>query len=144
MVNSSLNRQPGADAIRPSRNGLSLLEVILSIALLGMAMVIINQLIGIGYRSASEVRIYTDASILVDSKMAEVASGVLELEQVSGVSIDTDPDWAYSVSIEESDQIGLLSVTVTVEQTNIANPVSLSVVRFMPDPDYDPYAIEDN
>ena len=124
------------------RHGLSLMEVLLAVAILGGSIAAISQLVSIGYRSALDARARTNANIHVDTKMAEVAAGVLELESVSSQVIEDDPDWSYSVDIADADQIGLLVVTVTVEQNNVVNPIMLSVVRFMPDPDYDPYALE--
>ena len=122
------------------QRGFSLLEVLLSIAILGGAMVVIGQLVNIGYRSAIEARIRSDANILVDGKMAEVSAGIIELESVSSSLIEENPDWMYSVDVQESTQLGLLMVTVSVEQTpnSTANPISMSVIRYMPDPEYDP------
>lgn len=122
------------------RAGLSLLEVILSIAILGGAMVVIGQLLNLGYRSAVEAKIRSDANILADSKMAEVAAGVLELQSAAERPFNENPDWLYSVQVQQSPQLGLLMVTVTVEQSPVssANPISFSLVRFVPDPDYDP------
>lgn len=127
-------------ARRKSRSGFSLLEVLLSIAILGGAMVVIGQLVNLGYRSAVEAKIRSDANILVDGKMAEVSAGIIELQSVSSSVIEENPDWMYSVDVQQSGQLGLLMVVVTVEQTpsSSANPISMSVVRFMPDPDYDP------
>lgn len=126
------------------RSGLSLLEVLLSVAILGGAMVVISQMLSLGYRAAIEARLRTDAAIHCDSKMAEVASGALPLSPVSGESVEEDPNWVYAVSIQPASQVGLLAVTVTVTQANAnsGNPVSLSVVRLLPDPDYDPAAEE--
>ena len=121
-----------------NRKGLSLLEVILAIALLGTSMAIIHQMLGVGYRGATETQMMTDASILVDTKMAEVAAGVIPLESANGVLIEENPDWVYSVDVASAEQIGLLSVTVTVQQSQLENPLSISVVRFMADPDYEP------
>ena len=124
------------------RKGLSLLEVILAIAILGVSMAVLYQMLGVGYRSAIETRARTDANILLDTKMAEVAAGVIPLENAGGVEIAENPDWEYSVDVAEADQIGLLSVTVTVQQTEVARPLAISVVRFMADPDYDPNTLE--
>lgn len=143
MTSFHPNKSRSPERKSPIRRGLSLIEVLLAIALLGTSMAMIYQLIGIGYRSAMETQLYTDAAVLVDSKMAEVASGVLGLENVSQMPIEESPDWMYSVQIGESDQPGLLVVTVTVERSDDANPVQISVVRFMADPDYDPFALED-
>ena len=130
------------DALRKEarRAGLSLLEVILSIAILGGAMVVIGQLLNLGYRSAVEAKIRSDANILADSKMAEVAAGVLDLQSAAERPFDENPDWLYSIQVQPSPQLGLLMVTVTVEQSpaSSANPISFSLVRFVPDPDYDP------
>ena len=70
--------------------------------------------------------------------MAEVAAGVIPLESANGVLIEENPDWVYSVDVASAEQIGLLSVTVTVQQSQLENPLSISVVRFMADPDYEP------
>ena len=79
--------------------GFSLLEVLLSIAILGGAMVVIGQLVNIGYRSAIEARIRSDANILVDGKMAEVSAGIIELQSVSSsVTHEVPPTAATSES----------------------------------------------
>lgn len=122
-----------------SRHGLSLLEVVLAIAILGVSMVAIVGLLNVGYRSAASSRARTEAAIHCDTKMAEVAAGVLSLDSVSGSTISDAPNWVYSVDVQPASQLGLLVVTVTVKQSNNSiSPVSMSIVRFMPDPDYDP------
>ena len=123
---------------KSGRAGLSLLEVILSIAIMGVALVSIGQLINLGYRSARQAQLRSDANILVDSKMAEVVSGVLPLEAASGASIEGFPDWVYSVDIQRTEILGLLNVTVEVTALNSSVPVRMSVARLVPDPDFDP------
>lgn len=125
---------------RCRRGGLSLLEVILSIAILGGAMVVIGHLFNLGYRSALQVRIRSDANLLCDSKMAELAAGVLPAQSTGNQSIAGSPGWNYSIDIQPSLQPGLLTATVTVEQNaeTSSTPTSMSIVRFLPDPDYDP------
>jgi prepilin-type N-terminal cleavage/methylation domain-containing protein len=127
-------------SIRHSRRGVSLLEVILSIAILGTAMVAITQLLNIGYTSALSSRLRTSAALHCDTKIAEIAAGAIELVSSNGQQIQEDPEWIYSVDVSPGAQMGLLVVTVTVSQADSAlpAPISISVVRFMPDPDYDP------
>ena len=145
-----MNRQtqfvfvPSATRSHRTRTGLSLLEVLLAIAILGGAMIVITQLLNLGYRSAIEARMRTEAALLCDTKMAGLAAGVLPLSGTSGEAIEENPNWNYSVSVENASQVGLLAVTVTVAQNNVGNqtPMSLSIVRLMPDPDYDPTATE--
>ena len=137
-----MNRKSSSSQSSGRRKGLSLLEVILSIAILGTSMAVIYQMLGVGYRSAIEVRARTDGNIFVDTKMAEVAAGVLPLESANGVLIEENPDWEYSVDVSDAEQNGLLSVVVTVQQNNVENPVAISVVRLMADPEYEPEQLE--
>lgn len=122
------------------RNGLSLLEVMLSIAILGLAMAVIGNLFYLGGRSAQRTRFLSDANIICDTTMAELAAGVIEPNSVGTQVVADNPTWSYSIDIQASDQLGLLAATVTVQQTDTAAPVpvTMSVVRFIPDPDYDP------
>jgi general secretion pathway protein I len=121
------------------RRGLSLLEVMLSIAILGSSLVVIGQLIGNGYRSAAQARLRTAATIHCDAVMAEVAAGSISVSSGASGNVTGTDEWSYNVASMPGVQPGLLSVTVTVTQTGgVANPLSLSVVRFMPDPDYEP------
>lgn len=123
-----------------SRSGLSLLEIVLAIAVFGMAMIIITNMYFLGYRSALRARLLSDANILCDAKMAELASGVIPASSVSGQLIEEQRDWSYSVNIQPSLQPGLLVATVTVTQSdpNAAMPLAVSIARFLPDPDYEP------
>lgn len=124
-----------------NKRGLSLLEVILSIAILGAAMVVITQLFNLGYRSARQATLRNEASILCDAKMAELAAGVIPLQSSGESIVDEAPDWRYSVSIADGAQPGLLVGTVTVTRIDMnRQPLSMSVVRFLPDPDYEPDA----
>ncbi|MCH5374492.1 MAG: type II secretion system GspH family protein, partial [Planctomycetes bacterium] len=61
----------------PLRRGLSLLEVILAVAILGLGLAIIGELIRNGTRQAEEVRFLTAAQLLCESKLEEVAAGVV-------------------------------------------------------------------
>ncbi|MEM7782472.1 MAG: hypothetical protein AAF623_03900 [Planctomycetota bacterium] len=126
--------------MRAKRTGLSLLEVILSIAILGGSLTVIGHLYYLGYRSALQVRIRSEANILADSVMAQLAGGVIEPSSTSSMPIEGHPNWTYSVSIEPSLQPGLLLAIVEVENQNEVNSVSTGVVlsRFLPDPNYEP------
>ena len=101
-------------------------------------MVMIGQLYYLGYRSALQTRYRSEGNLYADAKMAELASGVLPLESGGGV-VEGVEDWNYAIRVETSLQPGLLLATVTVERDQTANiPVSVSLVRLIPDPDYEP------
>jgi general secretion pathway protein I len=124
----------GSLAVR--RRGLSLLEVILAIAILGGCIAVIGELIRIGSRQAEEAREMTIAQLLCESKLNEIASGILPPESVSGAPCETDVDWMYSVGITPLDGSSLIEVRVTVEQAQSTRliPLSFTLVRWMIDP----------
>lgn len=127
------------------RNGLSLLEVMLAIAILGVAMVMLTQLIRIGVRSGENAQKISYAQILCDTKMAELSSAVIPLESSSNTDIEEAPGWVYSVDVQDAEQIGLLKVRVVVTQAGFPEGVgrSCTLTRLMPDPNYDPYEPEE-
>lgn len=103
-------------------------------------MVVIGHMFNLGYRSALQARQRSDANILCDTKMAELAACVLPANSTGSQQIPENPKWNYSVDIQPSQQLGLLVATVTVQQNAESNavPISMSIVRFIPDPDYEP------
>ncbi len=129
---------------RQRRRGLSLLEVILAIAILGVALVLIAELIRIGARSADRAKQISMAQIVCDTKMAELSAGVLPLATTSSTQIEEAPGWFYAVDVQSADQIGLLRVLVTINTAeSIDTGVNLfSLTRLLPDPNYDPYEPE--
>lgn len=125
---------------RHYRRGLSLLEVVLAIAIMGMAMIIIGNLVSLGSTSAGVTKWRSEAQLLCNTKMAEISAGALPLESVTTASIPEKPEWAYSVQVQSSDLTGLLLVQVSVA------PVDMTAARFepylltrlIPDPNYEP------
>lgn len=122
------------------RRGLSLLEVVLAIAIMGTAMMIISNLVSLGSSFASKTKFRSEAQILCNTKMAEVSAGVLPLETVSTASIPENPDWTYSIQVQSSDLTGLLLVQVAVAPVNmqIEKFEPFLLTRLLPDPDYEP------
>ena len=121
------------------RRGLSLLEVVLAIAILGGSMVVLSQLINIGHDNAMDARDYSEAQILCDTKIAEVAAGAIASSSVSGADITEAPGWQYTLAIDKASIEGLLVVDCTVSQdpSQFTVPISFRLVRWIPDPDYE-------
>ena len=111
--------------------GLSLLEVILALAILGVSMSAISQLFFLGARSASQATLRNEANILADTKMAELVSGILEPQSTGQSGIAEAPGWVYSVKIDDGNQPGLKIATVIVQTVGDRVPVSLSITRFI-------------
>ncbi|MEZ6105956.1 MAG: hypothetical protein R3B96_07520 [Pirellulaceae bacterium] len=123
---------------RVGRAGITLLEVILSIAILGGALAVIGELVRLGTRAALAAHETTIAHVLADSRMAEVAAGAVELANVSSTTCEESPDWVYSIEIQQTQQVGLLMVVVFVQQdpARFAYPIGFRLYRMMPDPEY--------
>lgn len=122
-----------------SRRGLSLLEVMLAIAILGGALAVLGELVRIGARSAASVRDLTQGQLLCENRLAEIAAGVLPPEPVQREPAEETGEWLVSVDVQQVDDLGLLGVTVFVEQDpeQIARPASFQLTRWMVDPAID-------
>src|SRR5262245_19273081 len=128
-----------------ARRGLSLLEVILAMAILGGALATIGQLIRIGGRNAMIARDLTAAELYCESKLNEVVAGVDVPDPVSDAPLGETGEWLYSVAATPTDLNGLTAVTVTVTQAKefAGRPVTFSLSRWMVDPTYAQTAAEE-
>jgi len=127
------------------RRGISLLEVMLAIAILGGALAVLGELVRIGARSSAAVRDLTQAQLLCENKLAEIAAGVVPPEPIAGEMAEETGEWLVSVDVQPVDELGLLGVTVLVEQDPnfAARPVSYQLSRWMVDPAVDQLAAEE-
>ena len=119
-----------------ARRGLTLLEVMLAVAILGGSMAVIGELVRMGVRHAEEAREQTKAQLLCESKLEEIAAGVTAIEAASEVPFDLDPEWTYSIESASLEQQGLIQVRVTVQlaDSERLHPVSFTLTRWMLDP----------
>ncbi|MDA1051625.1 MAG: prepilin-type N-terminal cleavage/methylation domain-containing protein [Planctomycetota bacterium] len=119
--------------------GLSLLEVMLALAILGGALAAIGELMRIGARNAEMARDLTTAQLICESTMAEIQLGFLPLQSIEPVAVSDlqyQQEWRYSIIVSPIDQAGLSSVWVRIEQNPeiFSRPVSFSATRWMIDP----------
>jgi general secretion pathway protein I len=105
---------------RHQRSGLSLLEVLVALAILLFALVGLERLVSLGGDRAVDVQQQARGSQLCESKMAEVASGVVQLSSQGDTPFDEDPDWQWSLDCEQGNVQGLWTVTVTVSRVHSA------------------------
>lgn len=120
--------------------GFSLLEVLLAMAILGGAIVVLGEAGRFGLENARMARDLSEAQLLCETKLAEIATSGQYPEMVNG-DVLSGPSglgragWLYAVETEDVDN-GLLAVRVTVMQDlpEENRPVSFSVVRWMVDP----------
>ncbi|MDX1962203.1 MAG: prepilin-type N-terminal cleavage/methylation domain-containing protein [Pirellulales bacterium] len=94
--------------------GFSLLEVLLAIAILGMSLVVISGLVIGGLRNIESSQYEVQAALIAESKLSEIASGIMLPESVANATYENDSNWVYTVNVEQTDVAGLLTVQVIV------------------------------
>lgn len=108
-----------------NRTGLTLLEVLISLAIFLGALAAISQLIGIGSRAATQAQLRTQAMIKCQSKLAEVVAGVQPMESVSLSAFeDENENWKWSLNVEPGTYETLLKLTVTVQYSGTSESVA--------------------
>lgn len=130
------------------RKAFSLLEVVLSLAILGGSMAVLGEAVRHGMENARVVRDLTDAQLYCESKMAELEAGLLTTDSVTDMPIDamtesvlesssetTVVNWMYSVQSELVDDEGLVLVSISVYQdpTSVKKPVTFTMTRMLLD-----------
>ncbi len=121
------------------RSGLSLLEVMLALAILGGALAAIGELMRIGARNAEKARDLTTAQLICESTMAEIQLGFIPMQSVGPIEVEDlqyQQEWLYTIVAEPLDQEGLTSIWLQIEQNPelFSRPVSFAVTRWMIDP----------
>lgn len=123
----------------PSRwqpRAFSLLEVILALAIFGVAMAVIGQLVRLGLDAAEVSRNDTAAQLFCECKIAEIAAGVELPEPVFDAPLDPNGDWLYTVEAERSEQQSLIALRVTVRPSRAEanSPRAFTLIRWIVDP----------
>jgi len=127
-VSDSANR-------KPTRAGLTLMEVILALAVLALSMAAIGELIRIGTHSARHAQDMTRAQILCESKLSEIVAGAAPYEPITRAPLPLDPDWCYSVELQPTDEPDVMALFVTVEtHLDRPRPLAFTLVRWVPNP----------
>ena len=115
--------------------GLSLLEVMLAIAILGGCLAVTGELVRMGVRHAEEARELSRAQLLCESKIEEIAAGVTPAESVATAPFETDPDWTYTVDVSSLDQqLTQVRVTVQAVESNRLQPIVFTLTRWILNP----------
>jgi len=115
------------------RPGLSLIEVLLSMAIFFIAIVAISRLVDAGTDNELEGRMHTAAARLAQGKLAEVEAGIVSFDTTGGEFGDADAGWSWSMT-SESQVTNLYLVTVTVTRDLKGRPFSLSLSQMILDP----------
>jgi general secretion pathway protein I len=123
-------------------SGFTLLEIVLSLAILAGSLAALGEVMRLADQNATLTEGETQAQILASSVMDELVSGARQLTAVSqaGLASDADPPWVYSVDLQNTQYEELVSVRVSVEQQLDARlqPARFELVRWMPNPNFVP------
>ena len=106
---------------RQHRSGFTLMEIHVSLTILGLSMVAINGLVSIGARNAREAQVLTTAQFLAESKLAEVKTGLLSPNSTGKMPFtqeETIEPFTFEVQSQAMGVDGqLMAIRVVVEYT---------------------------
>jgi len=137
MKPARLNRQQSSAHRLMSRRGLTLLEVIVSVAIFLGSLTAILKILDNGRQSEILARMQSEAAIRCEAKMAEVIAGIEEPVSTGDQQFPDSDDgsWVWRMEVVDSGYTGLLQITLTVERNIGSTPLaSFSLDRFMRDP----------
>ena len=121
--------------IRPARRaGLSLLEVLVSMAIFLIALGAIASLVDVGSERAMSASMTNLGTRLAQSKLAEIEAGLTSPSSAESGSFEDEPDWTYSVEPGAALAANTYPVTVrcTRELNGRKHEVVLTQVIFDP------------
>ena len=134
-------RVPGRRRLIGGRRGLSLLEVILALALLGVASAIMAQAMQMATNNAIAAQRQAEAELAAESVMSQVIAGVIPMQPTTtwtpvGVSASTS-SWSYILQSVPCEVQNMVAIEVSVRDDSdpdTTRPADLTVVRWIVDP----------
>jgi type II secretion system protein I len=96
------------------RAGMTLLEVLISLAIFLLSLVAIGRLVSISSERAREVQLKGEAMLKCQSKLAEIIGGAEQLTSQSDVPFPEDPNWTWSADCNQGQVNNLWTVQVRV------------------------------
>lgn len=115
------------------RRGLSLLEVVLSLAVLAVSVGLLSQLLESARTGASRASYETEALIHAESIMSEIFASETLPDDVTDMAIGEEVAWVYSLHSEPTDWDTLTLLTLTVQHKSPRGLIDSEVIltRFM-------------
>lgn len=121
-----------------NRDGLTLLEVLVSVAIFLGSLTAIMQLLNTGQQAEVSARLQSEAVLRCDSKMAEIVAGIEKpVSSADGTFLDDEiGSWKWSVDVTNGSATSLLKMTVKVEHwPDERHPnASFTASRYIRDP----------
>jgi general secretion pathway protein I len=122
---------------RKNRRGLTLFEIVLSLAILAGSLGAMANMIATGSRAATQSQLRTEAALMCETKLAEVMSGVEPMVPISGAPIvGQTPEWTWRLELMPGPHMDLLMLQVSVirQSEDRGSDVTSSLVRYVRDP----------
>jgi type II secretion system protein I len=109
----------GRSAIRSTRRhrpraGLSLLEIIIATAIVSVSVTLLLRVIDNTHRIATRARDRVTAQLLCQNKLNEIIIGIHPLQSVAGEAFAENPQWRYTLQVEDSQLGPLKNLTIEV------------------------------
>ncbi len=124
-----------------NRRGLSLLEVILALTILGVACTFMAQAMQLATSNALAAHRQAQAEMVAESVLSQVIAGVIPMQPSStwtpaGISASTS-NWSYmltNVNCEVQNMVGLQIDVRDMSDPDMTRPADLTVIRWIIDP----------
>lgn len=110
-----MNKMHPASSHQSPRSAFTILEIILSIAILGFVLSAVGQILNVGTQASVRSRHLSEAAIRADTVMAEILAGVHPKQATADVPFEDAPDrWFWSLDVIEGPHIDLLNLQLVV------------------------------
>jgi general secretion pathway protein I len=121
-------------AKRLRRPGLSLLEVLLSMAIFLFSLVAIAGLVDFGSARGQAAAMTNAGTRLAKSKMSEVEAGTIDVTIGGSGTFDSEADWNWSVDSQQTTVPNVYQVTVRVNRDFAGRNYEVSLQQMIFDP----------
>jgi type II secretion system protein I len=113
---------------RHDRRGISLLEVVIAIAILAMSAALLAGIIQLGTKNSLDSRDELQATLICESKLAEIALQALPMQSTDWVNVNDQAfatkQWYYRIDAIQSNVPDIFNVTVYVGDDGVIQNVS--------------------
>lgn len=118
------------------RSGLTLFEILISLAIFFGSIAVLGQLIANGVRSALRMRLQSEAVQIAEEKLGELVAGIIPFKAVSSSDVEGHEEFTWTLAINQSAQADLFQVEIEVvhEANNAAGEMDYKLFRLMRDP----------
>lgn len=120
--------------VAPRRAGMTLLEVVVSLAIFLMSLVAIAGLVDFGSERGMAAAMQSTGTRLAQSVLAEAEAGALPVNTSSTGTFEAEPGWTYTVESTAAGPANVYTVTVTCVREIGGRRYDVTLSQMMCDP----------